>query len=78
MLRKANYSFRYTRSSRAKSPNSVFFESQSPESLASLLADWLQHLSPEPDLSQEAIARVNNTTEVQAFGYRFLEIVKDC
>lgn len=57
-------------------PNSRFFERNSPESLASILADWWEHLSPGPNLEQEAIARTNSLREVQDFGYRFLEIVK--
>ena len=58
-------------------PNSIFFECNSPESLVSLLADWWEHLSPGPDLEQEDIARTNSNSEVQAFGYRFLEISKE-
>ncbi|HEY9632643.1 MAG TPA: glycosyltransferase family 1 protein [Coleofasciculaceae cyanobacterium] len=57
-------------------PHSLLFERNSPESLASLLADWWEHLSPGPDPEQEAIAKTNNLSEVQAFGYRFLEIAK--
>jgi glycosyltransferase involved in cell wall biosynthesis len=57
-------------------PNSLLFERNSPESLATLLTEWWEHLSPGPDPEQEAIARTNNRTEVQAFGYRFLEIAK--
>jgi glycosyltransferase involved in cell wall biosynthesis len=57
-------------------PNSLFFDRNSPESLAPLLTDWWEHLSPGPDPEQEAIARTNNLSEVQAFGYRFLEIAK--
>jgi glycosyltransferase involved in cell wall biosynthesis len=57
-------------------PHSLFFERNSPESLAKLLADWWEYLSPGPDLEQEAIARENNLVQVQAFGDRFLEIAK--
>jgi hypothetical protein len=57
-------------------PNSLFFNRESPESLASLLADWWEHLSPGPDLEQEAIARTNNLLEIQEFGERFLEMAK--
>ncbi|MDF5731545.1 MAG: glycosyltransferase [Rhizonema sp. PD38] len=59
-------------------PNSVFFERKSSEHLASFLADWWEHLSPGPNLEQENAARKNNYSEVQAFGYRFLEIAKGC
>lgn len=58
--------------------NCVFFERNSPEHLASLLADWWENLSPGPDLEQEAIAKTNSLNEVQGFGYRFLEIAKGC
>lgn len=57
-------------------PNSTFFERNSPEHLASLLANWWEHLSPGPDIEQEAITKTNNFMEVQEFGYRFLEIAK--
>jgi glycosyltransferase involved in cell wall biosynthesis len=59
-------------------PNSVFFERNSSEHLASLLAEWWGHLSPGPDLEQEVIAKANSFNQVQAFGYRFLEIAKSC
>ena len=57
-------------------PNSLFFERNSLESLATLLADWWERLLPGADPEQEAIARENNLAQVQAFGDRFLEIVK--
>ncbi len=57
-------------------PNSIFFDRNSPESLAPLLEDWWEHLSPGPNLEQEAIAKANNLSQVQEFGYRFLEIAK--
>jgi glycosyltransferase involved in cell wall biosynthesis len=57
-------------------PNGTFFERQSPQDLAKLLADkWVQ-FSPGPILEQESIARKNNAQEVQDFGYQFLEIAK--
>jgi glycosyltransferase involved in cell wall biosynthesis len=59
-------------------PNSLFFERHSPEHLANLLADWWENLSPGPDLEEEAIAKTNSLRDVQAFGYRFLEIAKNC
>ncbi|WP_017654680.1 glycosyltransferase [Fortiea contorta] len=55
-------------------PNSIFFDRNSPENLADILADWWKNLQPGPDLEQEAIAKKVNFDEVQAFGYRFLEI----
>lgn len=57
-------------------PNSVFFQRESPEHLASFLADWWEQLSPGPDLTQEENARITSQSEVQAFGYRFLEIAQ--
>lgn len=57
-------------------PNSLFFERNSPDSLASLLADCWERLSPGHDPEQEAITRTNSLLEVQGFGYRFLEIAK--
>ena len=59
-------------------PNCLFFERNSPENLANLIADWWKQLLPGPDLEQEAIAKTNSHNEVQAFGYRFLEIAKSC
>ena len=59
-------------------PNGVFFQRESPEHLASLLSDWWENLSPGPDLKQEENARINSQSEVQAFGYRFLEIAQKC
>ena len=57
-------------------PNSLLFERNSPESLGSFLADWWENLSPGLALEQEAVSRTNSNSEVQAFGYRFLEIAK--
>jgi glycosyltransferase involved in cell wall biosynthesis len=57
-------------------PYSVFFERCSPESLAAILADCWGKLSPGPDLTREATARINNYRDVQAFGDRFLDIAK--
>jgi len=59
-------------------PYSIFFDRNSPEHLADLLADGWSDLPPGPDLEKERIARANNLDEVQAFGYRFLEIVRNC
>jgi glycosyltransferase involved in cell wall biosynthesis len=58
-------------------PNCVFFDRNSPENLAHLLADWWDQLSPGPDQEQEAISRERSLREAQAFGHRFLEIVGD-
>lgn len=56
--------------------NSCFFERYSPESLAPVLKEYWDTLSPGPDLKKEAIAKANNHKQVQAFGYRFLEIAR--
>jgi glycosyltransferase involved in cell wall biosynthesis len=58
-------------------PNSIFFEPNSPENLAVILEKLWENLAVGPDLNQEAIARTNNLTDIQTFGYRFLEIVKN-
>ncbi|MDZ7960401.1 MAG: glycosyltransferase [Aulosira sp. DedQUE10] len=57
-------------------PNSIFFERNSPNHLASLLAKYWEDSSPTPNLEQEKIARKNNLNEIQNFGYRFLEIAQ--
>lgn len=57
-------------------PNSLFFERHSPEHLASLMVDWWEHLLPGADLEQEAIARTNSLSAVEAFGQRFLEVAR--
>lgn len=57
-------------------PYGIFFESSSAEHLAAVLADSWNNLTPGPNAEQEAAARSNNLREVQAFGYRFLEIAR--
>ncbi|MDF5725946.1 MAG: glycosyltransferase [Rhizonema sp. PD37] len=57
--------------------NCLFFERNSPEQLASLIADWWEQLLPGPNLEQEDISRKNSYSGVQAFGYRFLEIARE-
>ncbi|MDB9521186.1 glycosyltransferase [Dolichospermum circinale CS-1225] len=57
-------------------PGSVFFNRNSPEQLAELIGEWWRQLSSGPDVDQENLARIKNIEEVQAFGYRFLEIVR--
>jgi glycosyltransferase involved in cell wall biosynthesis len=59
-------------------PNSVFFDRNSPENLADILADKWNSLSPGPNLKEEEIARKYNLSDVQSFGYRFLEIANNC
>lgn len=57
-------------------PHSIFFENNSAEHLAMVLADAWKSLTPGPNREHEDIARNSNLKEAQAFGYRFLEIVK--
>jgi glycosyltransferase involved in cell wall biosynthesis len=57
-------------------PHSVFFDRTSAADLAQKLeAFWLEK-SPGPDPITEQQARNNSDAEVQAYGYRFLEIAK--
>ena len=57
-------------------PSSVFFDRHSSQQLADLLEEaWMQHF-PGPDLVAEDRARKKNVDEVQAFGYRFLELAR--
>ncbi|MCG9891874.1 MAG: glycosyltransferase family 4 protein [Thermosynechococcaceae cyanobacterium MS004] len=56
-------------------PNSTFFNRDSPEELADILALWWAECSPGPDLLQESIAKLENISNIRAFGDRFLEIV---
>ncbi len=57
-------------------PYSTFFENDSVEHLAKVLADAWSILAPGPNREHEDTARNSNLKEVQAFGYRFLEIAK--
>lgn len=58
-------------------PRSIFFERHSSQSLATVLADCWQELTPGPDLQQEAASKSNNFPEIQAFGNKFIEIVNE-
>lgn len=57
-------------------PHSVFFEAESPENLADILAEQWNNLVPGPDLQQEEIAKNNSLINVQNFGYKFLDIAQ--
>jgi glycosyltransferase involved in cell wall biosynthesis len=59
-------------------PRSVFFDRNSPEQLAQRIEEHWQERSPGPDLEAERQARENSYAEVQAYGYRFLEIASRC
>ena len=58
-------------------PHSIFFERHSSQSLATVLSDCWQKLTPGPDLQQEAASKSNNFPEIQAFGNKFIEIVNE-
>lgn len=59
-----------------KPPSSIFFDRHSPEHLADLIEQaWMYH-SPGPDLEAEDRARKKSFEEVQAYGYRFLELAR--
>lgn len=55
-------------------PYSRFFERTSPESLALVLEEFWESLSPGPDPVQESIARETNRKEVMEFAENFLII----
>jgi glycosyltransferase involved in cell wall biosynthesis len=57
-------------------PGSEFFEPASPASLAALLGEWWEKLSPGPHAEQEASARVRALEEAKMFAYRFLEMAR--
>jgi glycosyltransferase involved in cell wall biosynthesis len=57
-------------------PNSRFFERLSPESLAAIMADCWQKLSPGPVRELESKARETNKKDVQDFAYEFLDIAR--
>jgi glycosyltransferase involved in cell wall biosynthesis len=57
-------------------PEGVFFERNSPQQLANLIAAWWEKSPPGVNLEAETIAREENGANVQKFGYRFLEIAK--
>jgi glycosyltransferase involved in cell wall biosynthesis len=57
-------------------PHSVFFDQTSAEHLAQKIEEFWLERSPGPDLHAEQQARENSQVQVQAYGYRFLEIAK--
>jgi glycosyltransferase involved in cell wall biosynthesis len=58
-------------------PNSLFFDRNSPKDLACLIRKFWYEQEPGPDYQVENQAKENNELEVQAYGYRFIEIVKE-
>ena len=55
---------------------SVFFERDSSEQLANLIAEWWKNLPSGVNLEEENLAEERNKEDVQKFGHRFLEIAK--
>lgn len=55
-------------------PNSRFFDRTSPESLAEVMAECWEMLSPGPDSARELAAQETNRNEVAAFAKSFLQI----
>jgi glycosyltransferase involved in cell wall biosynthesis len=56
--------------------NKLFFERNSADELAALLSICWKQGFPGPDLNREYAARVERFSDVQSFGYRFLEIAR--
>jgi glycosyltransferase involved in cell wall biosynthesis len=54
--------------------NKLFFDRNSADDLAALLAACWQQGLPGPDLNREYTARRERFADIQSFGYRFLEI----
>lgn len=57
-------------------PSCAFFERNNPEDLADTISRWWKDFVPGPDFDGEALAKARNFTEVQEFGYHFLEIAR--
>jgi glycosyltransferase involved in cell wall biosynthesis len=58
-------------------PHGIFFDRTSPQRLAQCIEELWLNQSPAPDLEAEDQAHKNSHKEVQAYGYRFLEIAKE-
>jgi len=54
----------------------ILFKSNSAEDLSHILANSWQNLEPGPESSRESIARNLQLAEIQAFGYRFLNMAR--
>ncbi|WP_315875368.1 glycosyltransferase [Leptolyngbya sp. 7M] len=57
-------------------PYAEFFEQGNVEQLTKLIANAYAQLKPGPDFDKEDLAKQDNLKRVQAFGYKFLEIVR--
>jgi glycosyltransferase involved in cell wall biosynthesis len=57
-------------------PLCTFFNPESHEELAHLMAELWRDLDPGPDLDNEKIARQAAVDAVRSYGFRFLDIVK--
>ncbi|MCF4967955.1 glycosyltransferase [Nostoc sp. CMAA1605] len=57
-------------------PGSIFFERNSPQQLANLIAEWWEMLPLGVNLEEETLAQERNQEDVKNFGYRFLEIAR--
>jgi len=57
-------------------PDSRFFDGKSASSLAPVMADYWESLSPGPHFEQESIAREYNVKEVIEFANSFLQIAQ--
>ena len=55
-------------------PGGRFFARESPESLATALAEWWATLAPGPDLAAEATARTSAEPAIEKFGQEFLRL----
>jgi glycosyltransferase involved in cell wall biosynthesis len=57
-------------------PGAIFFGCTDPQALADAIAKSWRTLRPGPDLAQEAHARAQNKQDIQALGYRFLQLIR--
>ena len=58
-------------------PGSQYFDPNSPEELADILADSWSRLSPGPDKSREEEARKKGLEDMKEFGLQFLKIASE-
>ena len=58
-------------------PQSLFFERESPSSLAALIEECWGTMLPGPNMEQETTARARGLEEIQDYGLRFLDIAKN-
>jgi hypothetical protein len=58
-------------------PDAQFFNPESPEELARLIAQEWPHLAPGPDPQKEQAARAGEAARALAYARRFLTIVRE-